>query len=602
MKRSHSYNSEMNFTNSVNPIHLCIVGAGRAAEFHIQSLLINRQYKLEYIVDLQEEKAINLSKKINCKYSNNLDWVFQNVHIDAVIICTTTPTHYNLTMKCLNAGKHVFCEKPLGKNEEEISNCFKLANSTNLKLLIAYQKRFDNNYNQLYELLKEQKNRPTHIHMKTRDHPLPPLEYLKTSNGIVEDMISHDIDIANLYMNFQVPSKVIAFTYTHNKSLQEINEIEGIEILLHYPNGEIVNLSGSRNAIHGYDQRVEVFGDFGMIQLENQVDDTLTIFHSDGSSRNKMNYSFAQRYKQAYLNELDYFYKMINQNYAPLVEEQHLILTKKICNAINESIEQSKIIYLQNQLRIYEQNTPQYFLYRDMHINQTLDYVKLKYTQYSSLQNCKMSIKEALLSLDSFIDPSDPDLDVQNSIHAYQTAERIRKKYPENKELQVIGLIHDLGKVMFTFGEPNWSIVGDTFVLGCTFPKSIVYYDTLRENPDFEKYDKLGIYKEGCGLDKLYISFGHDEYLYQVLLQNKDCHKISEQSMNIIRYHSFYPWHTSGEYRFFMNDQDSKTLEDVNHFNQFDLYSKEDDSYISSEIKKYYDNVLDEFFISEMQF
>ena len=97
--------------------------------------------------------------------------------------------------------------------------------------------------------------------------------------------------------------------------------------------------------------------------------------------------------------------------------------------------------------------------------------------------------------MDNFIDPSDPDLSVENSIHAYQTAERIRKKYPDNKQLQIIGLIHDLGKILFEFNEPSWCVVGDTYVVGCQFPETIVYYDTMKENPDFDKYDKKGIYE-----------------------------------------------------------------------------------------------------------
>ena len=253
----------------------------------------------------------------------------------------------------------------------------------------------------------------------------------------------------------------------------------------------------------------------------------------------------------------------------------------------------------ESKLRNYEKDTSQYFLYKDMHKNQNLDYVLKKKDEYSVLNNQKMTIKDVLKKMDTFIDPSDPDLDVENSIHAYQTAERIRKKYPDDKELQIIGLIHDLGKILFDFNEPNWAIVGDTYVVGCEFPKSIVYYDTLKENSDFGKYDKLGIYEYGCGLDKLNITFGHDEYLYQVLKQN-DNHYISQKYLDIIRYHSFYPWHTGNDYYHFMNEKDKNVLKNILMFNKFDLYSKEDDIEISDETKKYYDNLLDKYFHGEL--
>ena len=262
-------------------------------------------------------------------------------------------------------------------------------------------------------------------------------------------------------------------------------------------------------------------------------------------------------------------------------------------------------------LRTYNNYTPEYKFYKEMHINQTLDFVKNKYKKYSNLDNTRISIKTALELMDEFIDPSDPDLHEPNSIHAYQTAEAIRKDNPENKELQIIGLIHDLGKVLFSFGEPDWCVVGDTYVVGCEFPKSIVYYDTLKENKEseFNKYAGIGtdagtsngIYKPKCGLENLYITFGHDMYLYEVLRQNTN-HKISKKGMNIIRYHSFYPWHKEGAYRQFMNEEDDKTLEDVLHFNKYDLYSKADVAFtLTDEIKQYYDNLLDEFFHGELQ-
>jgi inositol oxygenase len=247
-------------------------------------------------------------------------------------------------------------------------------------------------------------------------------------------------------------------------------------------------------------------------------------------------------------------------------------------------------------LRNYNKNTKQYNLYLEMYVNQTIDLVKSKRREYSQLNKKRMSIKDALLLLDSYIDPSDPDVDVPNSVHAYQTAERIRTMYPDDTEFQVIGLIHDLGKVLFSFGEPSWAVVGDTYVLGCEFPESIVYYESLKKSPE---YNNVGLYKTGCGLDNLIISYGHDEYLYSVLKGNNN-HKITHKYMDVIRYHSFYPWHTKGEYMEFMCEKDSDTLKNIKKFNEFDLYSKEDSVDITEEIKKYYDQLLDDYFDGDL--
>ena len=255
---------------------------------------------------------------------------------------------------------------------------------------------------------------------------------------------------------------------------------------------------------------------------------------------------------------------------------------------------------MEQKLRTYEENTPQYFLYKEMHEKQTINFVRDKKEEYGKCDKKKMTINHALSLLDDFIDPSDPDLDVPNSIHAYQTAERVRKKFPNDKEFQIIGLIHDVGKVLFSFGEPSWAVVGDTYVLGCDFPKNIVYYDTLKGSEDYNKYDKNGIYQEGCGLDNLTLSYGHDEYLYNVLKNNKN-HKLSDKYLDVIRYHSFYPWHAEGEYKHLTNDKDKEILKNVLEFNNFDLYSKEDDTVIDVHVKSYYSDLLNEYFFDELE-
>lgn len=155
-----------------------------------------------------------------------------------------------------------------------------------------------------------------------------------------------------------------------------------------------------------------------------------------------------------------------------------------------------------------------------------------------------------------------------NIVHAFQTAERAREEYPDLDWLHLTALIHDLGKVMAFYGEPQWAVVGDTFPVGCKWSEHIVFRkDSFDENPDAEnpKYNTdLGMYAQHCGVDNLMMSWGHDEYLFHVLRHNRST--LPPQALNIIRFHSFYPWHTAGDYKQLEADADEETRKWVNVF------------------------------------
>ncbi|GAA6078285.1 inositol oxygenase [Tachysurus ichikawai] len=235
--------------------------------------------------------------------------------------------------------------------------------------------------------------------------------------------------------------------------------------------------------------------------------------------------------------------------------------------------------------------------YRLMHTHQTLDFVRQKHAEWAGCTHARMTVMESIHCLDQLIDESDPDVDFANSFHAFQTAEGIRKEHPDKDWFQMVGLIHDIGKVMALWGEPQWAVVGDTFPVGCHFQNSIVFRDlTFVENPD-NKNETLntecGIYEPHCGLDNVLMSWGHDEYLYQVMKFNK-C-QIPEEGLYMIRYHSFYPWHTHGHYTHLCNDKDLQMLPWVKEFNKFDLYTKSTDLPDVEELKPYYQSLIDKF-------
>ncbi|KAF2074942.1 hypothetical protein CYY_003775 [Polysphondylium violaceum] len=240
--------------------------------------------------------------------------------------------------------------------------------------------------------------------------------------------------------------------------------------------------------------------------------------------------------------------------------------------------------------------------YKNSHTLQTYEYASKKMREYSKLNSgIKMGIWEAAELLNTIIDESDPDSDIPQINHLLQTAEAIRKVYPgpEYDWFHLTGFIHDLGKILLSdkFNEPQWSVVGDTFPLGCRFDESNIFFDFFKGNPDYSdsRYNtKNGVYQENCGLENVVMSWGHDEYFYQVCIGNNST--LPKQALYMIRFHSFYPWHRHDQYKNLTNQQDEEMLEWVRKFNKFDLYSKDPEPIDVEKIKPYYLSIIDKYF------
>ena len=230
--------------------------------------------------------------------------------------------------------------------------------------------------------------------------------------------------------------------------------------------------------------------------------------------------------------------------------------------------------------------------YRLNHRYQTLEFARRKKEQNLKFNQRSMTIWEGIEFLDELIDDSDPDINLPQIEHLLQTAEAIRQDgHP--RWFILTGLIHDLGKILCLFGEEQWAVVGDTFPLGCRFSDKIVFPEFFADNPDSnvaEYSTRLGIYEEGCGLDNVTMSWGHDEYLYHVMKDH-----LPEPALYMIRYHSFYPAHREGEYNELMNDHDRQMFEGVRSFNPYDLYTKSEERVDVEELKPFYDDLINEY-------
>jgi inositol oxygenase len=234
--------------------------------------------------------------------------------------------------------------------------------------------------------------------------------------------------------------------------------------------------------------------------------------------------------------------------------------------------------------------------YREQHEKQTVAYNLKARSAFKSKTRAEMTIWEAIEKLNTLIDESDPDTELSQIEHLLQAAEAIRRD-GKPRWMQLTGLIHDLGKLLYFYGaQGQWDVVGDTFPVGCAFDKKIIYPDTFKGNPDYDDpiySTEHGIYTPGIGMDNVMLSWGHDEYLYHVI---KDQSTLPDEALAMIRYHSFYPWHKEGAYRWMMNEKDEKMLEAVKAFNPYDLYSKSDGIPKVEELKEYYLELIDEYF------
>jgi len=237
--------------------------------------------------------------------------------------------------------------------------------------------------------------------------------------------------------------------------------------------------------------------------------------------------------------------------------------------------------------------------YRLNHQHQTHDFAREKRAEFLGFTRQRMTPWDALDYLNTLVDDSDPDINLPQIDHLIQTAEAIRAD-GQPDWMVLTGFVHDLGKVLCLFGEPQWAVVGDTFPTGCAYSPKIVYSEFFAANPDMQRPELQtphGVYAANCGLDAVQMSWGHDEYLYHLLRDY-----LPMEALYMIRYHSFYAWHREGQYDHLCNAQDRAMLPWVQLFNPYDLYTKSPNRPTLASVKPYYEDLLAKYLPATLQF
>lgn len=292
---------------------VALVGLGRSGHFHLTSIQnLPEVTQLRWAIDSDVERAKKVGEHHGCKWSTSLDEALADPGVKMVIIASTTDTHFPFIMASLKANKCVFAEKPISHDVAEVQQAVDLALEKNLPFVCGYQRRCDKNF----RALKAQMELGAIGELKmikscSRDNPVPPLEYLRTSGGIFQDMLIHDFDMQDWLSGGQVPESVTSVGHTYNPEIEKMSDLDTVAVLCKYQSGLITMTDTCRDAAYGYDQRVEAFGSKGMLTARNEMTSTVELATAVGHLMPPAQWSFPERYKQAYMEELAEFVALL---------------------------------------------------------------------------------------------------------------------------------------------------------------------------------------------------------------------------------------------------------------------------------------------------
>lgn len=295
-------------------LRFAIIGAGRIGYVHAGSVYDNPNAELVYVVDPFIESANKVAAAFGGKVSSDPEAVINSGEIDAIIIGSPTPTHVPLLGTAIKAGVHALCEKPIDLDIANVDALRPIANGAKTNVTIGFNRRQDPQFKAVKERVKKGEiGKVEQVVITSRDPGPAPQAYIAVSGGIFRDMTIHDFDMARYF----VPNIVEVTAVGANSFcdyIQEEGDFDSISVILKGSNNEVVTIVNSRHSAYGYDQRLEVFGEKGMLQISNLTDTTVQLFSKDVSAAGEpyMDF-FLERYATAYRNELALFIQGISE-------------------------------------------------------------------------------------------------------------------------------------------------------------------------------------------------------------------------------------------------------------------------------------------------
>ncbi len=296
---------------------IAILGAGRIGQVHLQSLQVVSGAQARVIVDPYLTPA--MTKQIRSidaevEISANVASVFSRSDIDAIIICTPTTTHAELSFSAFKKGLHVFCEKPLERNIKKMQKMIAMYEESKLCYQVGFNRRFDANAQEMKRLINTGKvGTPRMLRITSRDPALPSLDYIKQSGGLFFDMMIHDFDMARFLLGQEVREVYASGGVLVDDAVASVGDIDSAVVVLTFTSGVLAYIENCRETSYGYDQRMELLGSKGMCSTENMTPHRALLSDTKGIQSPKPHYFFLERYAESYKNELEGFVKAIQQ-------------------------------------------------------------------------------------------------------------------------------------------------------------------------------------------------------------------------------------------------------------------------------------------------
>lgn len=324
-----------------------LIGAGRIGRMHGEIITYQvPRAKIHAVSDIAtdglQEWAATLGIK---KVSNDFNEILNDPEVDAVLIASSTDTHADLIIAAAKAKKHIFCEKPIDFKVEKIKEALETVKQNRVKLQVGFNRRFDHNFARVRELVDEGKVGDIHIvKITSRDPAPPPVAYIKVSGGLFLDMTIHDFDMARFLSGSEVEEVFAYGTNLVSSEIKAAGDIDTALINLKFASGAIGVIDNSREAVYGYDQRVEVFGNKGVVTVENDFPNSAVLTNADMVVSDKPQWFFLERYKMSYVDELNDFVHAIIEEREPSVVGNDGLQPVYIAMAAYKSLETGRCV------------------------------------------------------------------------------------------------------------------------------------------------------------------------------------------------------------------------------------------------------------------